>query len=82
MWPAARALAFFAASAFRRVVVAVDACQAGAGRLVKRYAEFHLRDGVHDGLVNVLHRLDEMRLPEDQVAALGNFQRNEFEVHY
>ena len=79
--PRGQGTGIFCRQRLQGIIVAVYTCQAGAGCLVERHAEFHLRDGVYDGLVDVFHRLNEVRLAENQVAALGDFQRNEF-IHY
>ena len=71
-------MALRAASAFSAVVVAVHARQAGARSLVESHAELHLRHGIDDGLVNILHRLDEVRLAQNQVPAFGNLERHSF----
>ena len=63
------------------IVVAVDAREAGSGSLVEGYAEFHLRHRVYDRLVDIFNSFDEMSLPEDEVAALGNLERHEREFH-
>ena len=63
------------------VIVAIGANQAHAGRLVEGEAELHLRRRADEGLVEVLDGLDEMRLPEDQIAPLGDIQTNCFEFH-
>ena len=79
--PAAIACALRVALAFRLVVVAVHARQARAGGFVEGDAELHLRNGVDDGLVQILHGLDEMALAQDDVAVFRNFQSNRLEFH-
>ena len=64
-----------------RFIVAVGAGEAGAGGLVEGDAEFHLRDGVDDRLINVLYGLDEVGLAEDEIAAFGDLERHEFQLH-
>ncbi len=63
------------------VIVAVDADEAGAGGFVERDAEFHLRHGVDDGLVEILDGLDEVAVAHDDVAVFGDHQADGFEVH-
>jgi len=53
--------------AFKLRVIAIHPNEAIARRFVEGNAEFHLRDGVDDGFVEVLHGLDEMALANDQV---------------
>jgi hypothetical protein len=55
--------------------------QGGAARLAERDAEFHLRHRLHDGLVQILDRLDEVRLAEDEVDVGGLVDRNGREFH-
>src|SRR5437667_7542975 len=62
-------------------VIAVGAREAGARSFVESDPEFHLRDRVDDSFVDVLNGLDEVRLPDDDVATLGNFQANRFQFH-
>ena len=81
MWPAPIAVALRAASALQRLVIAVHAREARPGGFVERDAELHLRDRVDQRLVNVLDGLDEVGLAHNDVAALGNFQRNRFQFH-
>ena len=81
MCPAAMAVAFLAASDFERLVVAVHAREAGSRGFVERDAELHLRDGVDQRLVKILHGFDEVGLPEDDVPVLGNLQANGAEFH-
>src|ERR1035438_1232522 len=63
------------------VIVAIGACQAGAGRLIERDAEFHLRHAGGDGFVHVLDGLDEVSLPEDQIHAVWYFERHGLQFH-
>ena len=65
--PQLSARAFFCASSTEFRVVAGPAHQGGPARLAERDAEFHLGHRLHDRLVQVFDRLDEVRLAEDEV---------------
>ena len=62
-------------------VVAVHARETRPGGFVERDAELHLRHRVDQRFVEVFHGLDEVRLAQNDVAALGNFERNRFQLH-
>ena len=66
---------------FERVVIAVHAGEARARGFIEGDGEFHLRDGVYDGLVNILNGLDEVRLAQNQIAVFGDFERYQFQFH-
>ena len=68
-------LRVFGGDAFELGIVAVDADQAVAGGFVEGNAEFHLRDGVDDGLVEILDGLDEVAVAHDDVAVLRRMTR-------
>src|SRR5260370_42586415 len=59
----------------QRLVVAVYAREARPGGFVERHAEFHLRHRVDQRLVEVFHALDEMRLAQNNISVLWNFER-------
>ncbi|MCY1181424.1 hypothetical protein D9M73_219250 [compost metagenome] len=63
----------------QRVVVAGPAHQAGAGRLAEGQPEADAGHRAHQRLVDVFHRLDEMRLAENEVGVvrLGDLHGDE-----
>src|SRR3989440_11050048 len=63
------------------VVVAGLADQPGSGRLAEGDAEAEVGRGSHQRLVEILDRLDEVGLPEDEVEVLGLFDPNRRELH-
>ncbi len=62
-------------------VISVGPRQACAGGFVERDAELHVRRGVHDRFVEILHCLDEVALADDDVPVGRDFQANRFELH-
>src|SRR6478736_6409498 len=58
--------------AFQCVVVAVHACKTLAGSFVESDPELNVRRGIDDRLINILYGLDEVALPDDDIAVLGN----------
>ncbi len=52
-------------------VCSAPADQAWPGRFAERQAEADAWHTTHQGLVQVIHRLDDVRLTEDQVDVLG-----------
>src|SRR3989304_212068 len=58
-------------------LVPFDADEARAGRLAEGHAELHAGHGVHEGLMDVLRGLDEMRLAEADIQSIGILDRDE-----
>lgn len=56
-----------------RLIVPFRPDETRAGGLAECQPEFHLRHRVHDGLVEVLHSLDEVALAENDVPVLRDF---------
>jgi hypothetical protein len=62
-------------------VVAVKACQAVAGSLVKCDSELNMRRCVHDCFIDILDSLDEVTLAEDDISVLGNRKTDGLKLH-
>ena len=63
------------------IVVPGPSHQSRPRRLAKRDAEPERRGRARERLVKVLHGLDEMGLPEDQVQPIRVFDRDRRELH-
>ena len=55
--------------------------EASAGSLIEGDAEFHLRNRVHQSLIQVLHGLDEVAGSDDDIRAFGYLQTHRVELH-
>ncbi len=62
-------------------IVAIHARQTRARRFVERNPELHLRNAIDDGFVNILHRFNEMAVPDDNVAVTRNLHPDRLQVH-
>ena len=63
------------------IVVAIHARQARPRRFIERDAKLHLRNGIDDRFVNILDRLNEMALPDNDVAIGWNLDPDRVQVH-
>lgn len=63
------------------LVVAIETREAIARCFVKSDPEFGLRGGIHDRLVQILHRFNEVALPENNVAVPRDGEWNRFDLH-
>lgn len=66
---------------FQFLVVAFGTREAFSRSLIEGNSELHLRHSVDDRFVDVFHRLDEMRLTQNNVGASRDVQPDCFEFH-
>lgn len=68
----ADSLCIFSGGGPQFLIISFSPDQAGAGSLIEGNPELHLGDGIHDCLVNVLHRLNEVTGPHNDVRSFWN----------
>jgi len=63
------------------LIVAVGPDETRARGLIERQAEFHLRHRIHDRLVQVLDRLDEVALADNDISVFRDFECDGVKIH-
>jgi len=63
------------------LIVAVEARQARPRSFIESHTELHARCRVDDGLVDVLNRLDEVGLAQNDIGVGREFEPDRFQFH-